>query len=103
MRHEAAGTAEWTGTPLRHVLERAGIGDGAVENAILGTDRGVAVCVEHNFAWSKWQFSTQATPGEHGLKCRAADANGDVRPPTPRWDNSGYGNNAIQVVAVTVR
>ena len=38
---EAVGTAEWTGTPLRGVLEDAGIDDGAVEVLFTGLDRGV--------------------------------------------------------------
>ena len=38
---EAIGTAEWTGTPLRGVLEEAGIADGAVEVVFTGLDRGV--------------------------------------------------------------
>jgi len=249
-RHEAVGTAEWSGTPLRHILERAGIGERTVEIAFLGADRGFAGGVEHNFgwsltpdealsddvllctamngtpllpqhgfparlivpgwygmasvkwltdiqvlnqpfngyqkttaykfrrdkddpgqpidfirvrslmippgipdwftrarlvehgpveltgrawsgagtaiakvevavddnwfealleppqdrfAWSNWRFTWQATPGEHVLKCRATDENGDTQPLAPRWDNSGYGNNAVHVVPVTVR
>ena len=38
---EAVGTAEWTGTPLRDILEEAGIGDKAVEILFTGLDRGV--------------------------------------------------------------
>lgn len=38
---EAVGTAEWTGVPLRGVLEEAAIGDGAVEVVFRGLDRGV--------------------------------------------------------------
>jgi len=38
---EAIGTAEWTGTPLRGVLEQAGIQDKAVEILFTGFDRGV--------------------------------------------------------------
>ena len=37
---EAVGTAEWTGTPLRHLLERAGLLDDAIEIAFIGADRG---------------------------------------------------------------
>lgn len=249
-RNEAVGTAQWTGTPLRHILERAGIGDDAVEIAFLGADRGFAGGVEHNFgwsltpdealsdeimvctamngapllpqhglparlivpgwygmasvkwltdievldrpfegyqkataykfrhdgddpgqsidlirvrslmippgmpdwytrqrlvehgpvelvgrawsgagtaigkvevgvdddwfeatleprqdrfAWTKWRYTWNALPGDHVLKCRASDTNGDVQPLAPRWDNSGYGNNSVHVVPVTVR
>jgi DMSO/TMAO reductase YedYZ molybdopterin-dependent catalytic subunit len=38
---EAVGTAEWTGTPLRPLLEEAGVLDGAVEVLFAGIDRGV--------------------------------------------------------------
>lgn len=38
---EAVGTAEWTGTPLRGVLEEAGLRDEAVEVVFSGLDRGV--------------------------------------------------------------
>ena len=38
---EAVGTAEWTGTPLRPLLEVAGIPDGTVEVVFTGLDRGV--------------------------------------------------------------
>ena len=38
---EAVGTAEWTGTPLRALLEEAGIQDGAVEVLFRGLDRGI--------------------------------------------------------------
>lgn len=40
-RGEAVGTAEWTGTPLRGVLEEAGISEQAVEILFTGLDRGV--------------------------------------------------------------
>ena len=39
--HEAVGTAEWTGTPLRVILEEAGMSDKAVEILFTGLDRGV--------------------------------------------------------------
>lgn len=36
----AVGTAEWTGVPLRALLERAGVQDGAVEVILEGADSG---------------------------------------------------------------
>src|SRR6185312_1869986 len=36
----AVGTAQWTGTPLRHVLDRVGLRDDAVDIAFIGADRG---------------------------------------------------------------
>jgi DMSO/TMAO reductase YedYZ molybdopterin-dependent catalytic subunit len=38
---EAVGTAEWTGTPLRGVLEEAGIKPGTVEIVFVGADHGI--------------------------------------------------------------
>jgi sulfane dehydrogenase subunit SoxC len=38
---EGVGTAEWTGTPLKGVLEAAGVKDEAVEILFTGSDRGV--------------------------------------------------------------
>ena len=39
---EAVGTARWTGTPLRPILEQAGIAADAVELLFTGVDQGVA-------------------------------------------------------------
>ena len=38
---EAIGTAQWTGTPLKGLLEDAGIGDQAVEVLFTGVDQGI--------------------------------------------------------------
>jgi sulfane dehydrogenase subunit SoxC len=46
---EAVGTAEWTGTPLKGVLEHAGISDGAVEVLFTALDRGVEGGVEQRY------------------------------------------------------
>jgi sulfane dehydrogenase subunit SoxC len=46
---EAVGTAEWTGTPLRGVLEEAGIGAETVEVLFTGADRGIQGEVEHAY------------------------------------------------------
>lgn len=50
--HEGVGTAEWTGTPLRHVLERAGLASGVADVAFLGADRGFDRGVEHDYGRS---------------------------------------------------
>ncbi|MGA9159903.1 MAG: sulfite oxidase [Actinomycetota bacterium] len=46
---EAIGTAEWTGTPLRPILEDAGIEDGAVELVFRGADHGIQGGVEQDY------------------------------------------------------
>ena len=48
----AVGTAEWTGTPLRHVLEGAGLDAGIVEVAFFGADRGFDKGIEHPYGRS---------------------------------------------------
>src|SRR5262245_57578885 len=50
--HEAVSTAEWTGTPLRHLLERVGLRQDALEIAFIGADRGFDSGHEHAFGRS---------------------------------------------------
>lgn len=45
----AVGNAEWTGTPLAGVLERAGVLDGALEVVLTGADRGLQEDIEHDY------------------------------------------------------
>src|SRR3712207_2120635 len=47
--NEAVGCAEWTGTPLRPILEEAGILDDAVEILFSGHDRGIDGGAEHDY------------------------------------------------------
>ncbi|HEY8340648.1 MAG TPA: sulfite oxidase [Egibacteraceae bacterium] len=81
--HEAVGTAEWTGTPLRGVLEEAGLADDAVEVCFTGHDRGVQGGVEHDYARSlplaealgddvllAWGVNGQPLPPQHGYPLR---------------------------------
>ena len=53
--------------------------------------------------WRGWKALWQAEPGEHELACRATDAAGDVQPLEAPWDLSGFGNNGVQRIHVTVR
>jgi DMSO/TMAO reductase YedYZ molybdopterin-dependent catalytic subunit len=48
----AVGTAEWTGTPLRHLLEQAGLAADAADIAFLGADHGFDAGREHDFGRS---------------------------------------------------
>ncbi|MBS9715851.1 sulfite oxidase [Pseudohalocynthiibacter aestuariivivens] len=57
---------------------------------------------EDRYAWKKWTFDWDATPGAHVLRCRATDAEGNVQPLEPPWDVAGFANNAVQVVHVFV-
>ncbi len=56
----------------------------------------------HAHAWTAWRAAWQATPGEHELSCRATDASGNTQPLEPPWDLSGFGNNAVQRIQVSV-
>ncbi|HYY81763.1 MAG TPA: sulfite oxidase [Actinomycetes bacterium] len=81
--NEAVGTAEWTGTPLRPLLEEAGILPGAVEVLFGGADRGVQGEVEHDYERSlpvaealreevllAWEVNGQPLPPQHGFPLR---------------------------------
>ena len=54
------------------------------------------------YAWTKWNYSWHAQPGEYTLRCRATDANGNVQPLDPPWDLAGFANNAAQSTKVFV-
>jgi DMSO/TMAO reductase YedYZ molybdopterin-dependent catalytic subunit len=80
---EAVGTAEWTGTPLRPLLEEAGVGPGAVEVLFAGADRGVQGGLEHDYERSlpladamreevllAWEINGRPLPPQHGYPLR---------------------------------
>ena len=50
--YEAVGTSEWTGTPLRGVLEKAGLSKDCVDVVFLGIDRGLDKGNEHAYGRS---------------------------------------------------
>jgi DMSO/TMAO reductase YedYZ molybdopterin-dependent catalytic subunit len=80
---EAIGTAEWTGTPLRSLLEEAGISEGAVELVFTGADRGVQGDVEQDYQRSltiadamrdevllAYEMNGAPLPPQHGFPLR---------------------------------
>ena len=80
---EAVGNAEWTGTPLRHLLERVGLLDDAIEIAFIGADRGFDRGQEHAFGRSLsrdmalsddvllvWAMNGQPLLPQHGFPLR---------------------------------
>lgn len=80
---EAVGTAEWTGTPLRPVLEEAGVEHGAVEVVFAGADQGVEggleQCYERSLPLAEamkddlllaYQVNGQPLPPQHGFPLR---------------------------------
>jgi len=58
---------------------------------------------QHEHAWQAWHAVWDARAGAHELACRATDALGRRQPLEPPWDLSGFGNNGVQRVQVTVR
>jgi len=54
-------------------------------------------------AWQAWHAVWDARAGAHELACRATDALGRRQPLEPPSDLSGFGNNGVQRVHVTVR
>lgn len=80
---EAVGTAEWTGTPLRGLLEEAGTGGSGTEVLFRGIDRGVEGGEEQNFERSlaladalrdevllAWAMNGEPLPPQHGYPLR---------------------------------
>ena len=81
--HEAIGTAQWTGTPLRGVLQRAGLRDGVADVVFTGADRGVQGDVEQDYARSLtpedamhddallvYEMNGEPLPPQHGFPLR---------------------------------
>jgi DMSO/TMAO reductase YedYZ molybdopterin-dependent catalytic subunit len=81
---EAVGSAEWTGTPLRPLLEEAGLSSGAVELVFSGLDQGIEGGVEQRYQRSltvaetlqrddlllAWAMNDQPLPPQHGFPLR---------------------------------
>jgi sulfane dehydrogenase subunit SoxC len=80
---EAVGTGEWTGVPLRGLLERAGLRDDAVELLFTGLDRGIEGDVEQYYERSlaraealsgdallAYELNGEPLPAQHGFPLR---------------------------------
>jgi sulfane dehydrogenase subunit SoxC len=80
---EAVGCAEWTGVPLRLILEEAGLLDDVVEILFAGHDRGIGQDIEHNYERSlpleealreevllAYGMNGQPLPPQHGFPLR---------------------------------
>jgi len=53
-------------------------------------------------AWTPWEFSWAATPGEYILSCRATDATGNIQPLRGIWNVQGMAQNGVERTGVTV-
>jgi DMSO/TMAO reductase YedYZ molybdopterin-dependent catalytic subunit len=80
---EAVGTARWGGTPLRPLLEDAGLSESATEILFTGLDRGVEGGIEQRFQRSvsldealrdevllAWEMNGAPLPPQHGFPLR---------------------------------
>jgi DMSO/TMAO reductase YedYZ molybdopterin-dependent catalytic subunit len=80
---EAVGTARWTGTPVRGLLEEVGLGDAALEVVFTGTDHGLEGEIEQDYARSlplaealrdevllAYEVNGQPLPPQHGFPLR---------------------------------
>jgi sulfane dehydrogenase subunit SoxC len=80
---EAVGTARWAGTPLRPILEEAGLRDDALEVLFTGLDRGVEGGIEQRFQRSLplaealrdevllvYEMNGEPLPPQHGYPLR---------------------------------
>ncbi len=80
---EAVGTGEWTGTPLRLLLDEAGVASAAVDVVFTGADRGVEGGVEQSYQRSlpvddatsdeilvAYDLNGAALPPQHGAPVR---------------------------------
>ena len=89
------------------IVGRAWSGAAPVERMEFGVDghwRPAAFVTEQDAnSWKLWRFTWHASAGEHELACRATDAAGNTQPVEPPWDLTGFGNNGVQRVHVTVR
>ena len=81
--NEAVGTAEWTGTRLRSLLEEASLEDDAVEILFVGADHGTQGGVEQDYERSltvadamrdevllAYEINGQRLPPQHGFPLR---------------------------------
>ncbi len=74
-----------------------------VQWALDGVWRDAVLAPSRDLCWRGWSAEWPATPGSHELACRATDAAGNVQPLEAPWDLSGFGNNGVHRIQVTVR
>ena len=88
------------------IIGRAWSGAGAITRVEFGEDghwQDAVVEQRHGeHAWQRWRLEWTACPGIHELACRATDVTGERQPLEPSWDLSGFGNNGVQRIHVTV-
>jgi DMSO/TMAO reductase YedYZ molybdopterin-dependent catalytic subunit len=62
--------------------------------AELGQDEG-------KYGFRRWQAQlTFATPGEHSLRVRCTNSNGEYQPDEPNWNPAGFMRNAVESIRI---
>ncbi len=116
-------------TPLRSILEEAGLSDAATEIAFTGLDRGIqggeVQAYQRSLSRSEaardevllaYEMNGEALQPQHGFPLRLLvpgwyglasvkrldAAEGNQQPLDQQWNLGGYGNNAVQRVTVVV-
>jgi DMSO/TMAO reductase YedYZ molybdopterin-dependent catalytic subunit len=59
----------------------------------LGNDYG-------KYSFRQWEANVALAKGDHTLMVRCTNLAGDVQPPAPNWNNSGFMRNVIETVQV---
>jgi DMSO/TMAO reductase YedYZ molybdopterin-dependent catalytic subunit len=56
------------------------------------------------FMWQRWELMTRIDrQGPATVRARATDLAGRTQPEQPEWNRQGYGNNAVQEVAIRAK
>jgi hypothetical protein len=50
--------------------------------------------------WVRWQFRWEPAPGEHILRVRATDDQGNTQPDATEWNELGYLQHSVHPVHV---
>lgn len=94
--------------PGDHLIEgRAWSGEARVDAVEVSVDGGdtwrpaeLDADTGHRWAWRRFTFRWQATPGDYTLTARARDAAGNTQVTGQEWNRGGFGNNAVQLIPV---
>jgi len=92
----------------QQLVGRAWTGTGRITRVQVTTDNlrtfqdAVVEPPTSRFAWQRFHFTWNATPGEHVIGSRATDSEGHVQPLRPLWNIQGMEQHAVERVGVRV-
>lgn len=55
------------------------------------------------YAWRRWEYLWNATPGTYSVQVRGTDSSGRVQPLEADWNKLGYSNNGVTTATISVR